>query len=204
MRAGQRSAAQGDHRAHADVRGWRCVAKTIVCRRASSSGIVSSGRVAEELIFGHDRVTTGAASGIRRQRRSLACQYVTHGVYSPRHRSDSRGRQRAGSSLGRNSASARGSPADVLARGRGSRRVMEPRPTSARATLRQQPGLLHRCRGALLGVRRSIRGIEMLSRGGRYRRARRRPVPPARTHGAAVTRTSAQPTLLGGPEPSPA
>jgi len=165
------------------------------------------GRVAEELIFGYDRVTTGAASDIQ-QATSIARRYVTQWGLS-----DAIGPILVGDNeqelfLGReiqhrrevSEQTAQLVDAEV-------KRVIDRSYERAKETLTEHIALLHQVAAALLDRETLTReDIEMLSRG---------EMLPPRTSGAPPTASApvvtpvleprrANPPLLGGPEPSPA
>jgi cell division protease FtsH len=164
------------------------------------------GRTAEELIFGHDRVTTGAASDIQ-QATVIARRYVTQWGLS-----DAIGPILVGDNeqelfLGReiqhrrevSEQTAQLVDAEV-------KRVIDRSYERAKETLEANIDLLHQVAAALLERETLTReDIEILSRGDKL---------PPRTSGASpltATPTAAQaipkrssPPLLGGPEPSPA
>jgi len=164
------------------------------------------GRVAEELIFGHDRVTTGAASDIQKATQ-IARRYVTQWGLS-----DAIGPILVGDNeqelfLGReiqhrrevSEQTAQLVDAEV-------KRVIDRSYQRAMETLKANVGLLHKVAEALLERETLSRDdIEILSRG--------ESLPP-RTPGAPpnapvptaqpVLQPMRNPPLLGGPEPSPA
>jgi cell division protease FtsH len=165
------------------------------------------GRVSEELIFGHDRVTTGAASDIQKAT-SIARRYVTQWGLS-----DAIGPILVGDNeqelfLGReiqhrrevSEQTAQLVDAEV-------KRVIDNAYERARSTLQANLELLHQVAAALLERETLTRDdIEILSRG--------ESLPP-RTSGAPPTMSApalqpmleprrSTPPLLGGPEPSPA
>jgi cell division protease FtsH len=164
------------------------------------------GRTAEELIFGHERVTTGAASDIQ-QATAIARRYVTQWGLS-----DAIGPILVGDNeqelfLGReiqhrrevSEQTAQLVDAEV-------KRVIDRSYERAKETLEANIDLLHQVAAALLERETLTReDIEMLSRGDKL---------PPRTSGASpltATPTTVQaipkrstPPLLGGPEPSPA
>src|SRR5262245_23051593 len=164
------------------------------------------GRVAEELIFGHDRVTTGAASDIQKATQ-IARRYVTQWGLS-----DAIGPILVGDNeqelfLGReiqhrrevSEQTAQLVDAEV-------KRVIDRSYQRAMETLKANIGLLHKVAEALLERETLSRDdIEILSRG--------ESLPP-RTPGAPpnapvpttqpVLQPMRNPPLLGGPEPSPA
>jgi cell division protease FtsH len=165
------------------------------------------GRVSEELIFGHDRVTTGAASDIQKAT-SIARRYVTQWGLS-----DAIGPILVGDNeqelfLGReiqhrrevSEQTAQLVDAEV-------KRVIDNAYERARTTLQANLDLLHKVAAALLERETLTRDdIEILSRGDSL---------PPRTSGAPPTMPApaltpmleprrSTPPLLGGPEPSPA
>ena len=164
------------------------------------------GRTAEELIFGHDRVTTGAASDIQKATQ-IARRYVTQWGLS-----DAIGPILVGDNeqelfLGReiqhrrevSEQTAQLVDAEV-------KRVIDRSYQRAMETLKANIGLLHKVAEALLERETLSReDIEILSRG--------ESLPP-RTPGAPpnapvpttqpVLQPMRNPPLLGGPEPSPA
>ncbi|HMA24652.1 MAG TPA: ATP-dependent zinc metalloprotease FtsH, partial [Gemmatimonadaceae bacterium] len=165
------------------------------------------GRVAEELIFGHDRVTTGAASDIQKAT-AIARRYVTQWGLS-----DAIGPILVGDNeqelfLGREIQHRREvSEQTAQLVDREVKRVIDNAFDRARATLQANIDLLHQVAAALLERETLTReDIEMLSRGDTL---------PPRTSGAPPSASApvaqpmlepkrANPPLLGGPEPSPA
>jgi cell division protease FtsH len=164
------------------------------------------GRVAEELIFGHDRVTTGAASDIQKAT-AIARRYVTQWGLS-----DAIGPILVGDNeqelfLGReiqhrrevSEQTAQLVDAEV-------RRVIDQAYQRAKEVLETNISLLHLVAQALLDRETLTReDIEILSRGDR--------LPPRTSGTGPLTPPVAQPILepkrsnpplLGGPEPSPA
>jgi len=180
-----------------------------ITRQQLEANLVMSygGRAAEELIFGHDRVTTGAASDIQKAT-AIARRYVTQWGLS-----DAIGPILVGDNeqelfLGReiqhrrevSEQTAQLVDAEV-------KRVIDEAFQRAMDTLRANIDLLHKVAGALLERETLTReDIEILSRGD---------VLPARSSGAPPSASAplgqpvleprrASPPLLGGPEPSPA
>jgi cell division protease FtsH len=165
------------------------------------------GRVAEELIFGHDRVTTGAASDIQKAT-AIARRYVTQWGLS-----DAIGPILVGDNeqelfLGREIQHRREvSEQTAQLVDREVKRVIDNAYDRAKATLQANLDLLHQVASALLERETLTReDIEMLSRGDQL---------PPRTSGAPPTASApvtspvlepkrTNPPLLGGPEPSPA
>ena len=165
------------------------------------------GRVAEELIFGHDRVTTGAASDIQKAT-AIARRYVTQWGLS-----DAIGPILVGDNeqelfLGREIQHRREvSEQTAQLVDREVKRVIDNAYDRAKATLQANLDLLHQVAAALLERETLTReDIEMLSRGDTL---------PPRTSGAPPTASApvlspvlepkrTNPPLLGGPEPSPA
>ncbi|HXD47427.1 MAG TPA: ATP-dependent zinc metalloprotease FtsH [Gemmatimonadaceae bacterium] len=181
-----------------------------ITRQQLEANLVMSygGRVAEELIFGHDHVTTGAASDIQKAT-AIARRYVTQWGLS-----DAIGPILVGDNeqelfLGReiqhrrevSEQTAQLVDAEV-------KRVIDNAYERAMATLKANLELLHQVAAALLERETLTReDIEMLSAG--------QALPP-RTPGGAPPSAKApvttpvlepkrsNPPLLGGPEPSPA
>jgi cell division protease FtsH len=180
-----------------------------ITREQLEANLVMSygGRVAEELIFGHDRVTTGAASDIQKAT-SIARRYVTQWGLS-----DTIGPILVGDNeqelfLGReiqhrrevSEKTAQLVDAEVKA-------VIDRSYERARVTLTENINLLHQVAAALLERETLTRDdIEILSRGEQL---------PPRASGAGPLSTPTipqpfmepkrtNPPLLGGPEPSPA
>jgi cell division protease FtsH len=178
-----------------------------ITREQLEANLVMSygGRVAEELIFGHDRVTTGAASDIQKAT-SIARRYVTQWGLS-----DAIGPILVGDNeqelfLGReiqhrrevSEQTAQLVDAEV-------KRVIDNAYQRAMETLRANIDLLHKVAEALLERETLTReDIEVLSRG---------ELLPPRSSGAPPMAPVPQPVmeprrvnppLLGGPEPSPA
>jgi cell division protease FtsH len=165
------------------------------------------GRTAEELIFGHDRVTTGAASDIQ-QATSIARRYVTQWGLS-----DAIGPILVGDNeqelfLGReiqhrrevSEQTAQMVDAEVKA-------LINRTYEKAKATLQENLELLHKVAAALLERETLSReDIEMLSRGETLppRLTGAGPLPPPAAPVPAAGPKRVAPPLLGGPEPSPA
>ena len=165
------------------------------------------GRVAEELIFGHDRVTTGAASDIQKAT-SIARRYVTQWGLSDRIGPILVGDNEQELFLGReiqhrrevSEQTAQLVDAEVKA-------VIDRAFDRAKETLEANIDLLHKVAAALLERETLTRDdIEILSRGDQLppRASGIGPVsPPVAPPPFAEPRRSSPP-LLGGPEPSPA
>jgi cell division protease FtsH len=165
------------------------------------------GRVAEELIFGRDRVTTGAASDIQ-QATGIARRYVTQWGLSDRIGPILVGENEQEVFLGRELGSRREvseQTAELV--DAEVKRVIDTAFERARTTLTEHLALLHAVAKALLER-------ETLSRDDFDRLVRGESLPP-RTPAGPVTAGSpastvlpplkpAVPPLLGGPEPSPA
>src|SRR4051812_46419413 len=165
------------------------------------------GRVAEELIFGHDRVTTGAASDIQKAT-VIARRYVTQWGLS-----DAIGPILVGDNeqelfLGReiqhrrevSEQTAQLVDAEVKA-------LIDRSFERARETLQANLGLLHKVAEALLERETLTReDIEMLSRGETLppRTPGGMPSSPLLPIPTPVAQPRRNPPLLGGPEPSPA
>jgi cell division protease FtsH len=165
------------------------------------------GRVAEELIFGHDRVTTGAASDIQKAT-SIARRYVTQWGLS-----DAIGPILVGDNeqelfLGREIQHRREvSEQTAQMVDREVKALIDRTYEKAKATLQENLALLHAVAQALLERETLTReDIETLARGEQL---------PPRTSGAGPLSTPlappavveprrSPPPLLGGPEPSPA
>ncbi len=181
-----------------------------ITRQQLEANLVMSygGRVAEELIFGYDRVTTGAASDIQKAT-AIARRYVTQWGLS-----DAIGPILVGDNeqelfLGREIQHRREvSEQTAQLVDREVKRVIDNAYDRAKATLQANVDLLHQVAAALLERETLTReDIEYLSRG--------QALPP-RTPGGAPPSASApattpvlepkrsNPPLLGGPEPSPA
>jgi cell division protease FtsH len=180
-----------------------------ITRQQLEANLVMSygGRVAEELIFGHDHVTTGAASDIQKAT-AIARRYVTQWGLS-----DAIGPILVGDNeqelfLGReiqhrrevSEQTAQLVDAEV-------KRVIDRAYERATSTLRDHVNLLHQVAKALLDRETLTReDIETLSRGDELppRSSPTSPpsVPTPITHVAPEPRRN--PPLLGGPEPSPA
>jgi cell division protease FtsH len=165
------------------------------------------GRVSEELIFGHDRVTTGAASDIQKAT-AIARRYVTQWGLS-----DAIGPILVGDNeqelfLGReiqhrrevSEQTSQLVDAEV-------KRVIDNAYDRAKQTLEANLGLLHQVAAALL-ERETLTGvdIEMLARGETLppRSSGAPPMPPAHVAPPSLEPKRSAPPLLGGPEPSPA
>src|SRR4051812_16986260 len=165
------------------------------------------GRTAEELIFGHDRVTTGAASDIQ-QATNIARRYVTQWGLS-----DAIGPILVGDNeqelfLGReiqhrrevSEQTAQLVDAEVKS-------LINRTYEMAKATLEANIDLLHKVAAALLERETLTRDdIEMLSRGETLppRASGASPLTPPPAAAPAVGPKRSAPPLLGGPEPSPA
>ncbi len=164
------------------------------------------GRVAEELIFGHDRVTTGAASDIQKAT-AIARRYVTQWGLS-----DAIGPILVGDNeqelfLGReiqhrrevSEQTAQLVDAEV-------KRVIDRSYERAKETLQAHLDLLHKVAQALLDRETLTReDIETLTRGEQLppRSSGAGPLPAAGAQQQLEPKRSAPP-LIGGPEPSPA
>src|SRR5215203_3711256 len=165
------------------------------------------GRTAEELVFGYDRVTTGASSDIQKAT-SIARRYVTQWGLS-----DAIGPILVGDNeqelfLGReiqhrrevSEQTAQLVDAEV-------KRVIDRSYERAKATLQENIGLLHQVAAALLERETLTReDIEILSRGDNLppRASGAGPLSPAAPPAQVAPPKRATPPLLGGPEPSPA
>ena len=179
-----------------------------ITRQQIEAGLVMAfgGRAAEELIFGHERVTTGAASDIQRAT-SISRRYVTQWGLS-----DAIGPILVGDNehdlfLGReiqrhrevSEQTAQLVDAEV-------KRVINRAYERAKETLQENVDLLHLVAGALLERETLTReDIAVLMRGEKLPPLSPPPmlVPPPIPPAAAEARPM-NPPLLGGPEPSPA
>jgi cell division protease FtsH len=165
------------------------------------------GRVAEELIFGHDHVTTGAASDIQKAT-AIARRYVTQWGLS-----DAIGPILVGDNeqelfLGReiqhrrevSEQTSQLVDAEV-------KRVIDHAYERAKQTLEANMVLLHQVAAALLERETLTReDIEMLSRGDALppRSSGVTSITPSPTAQPSLEPKRSNPPLLGGPEPSPA
>ncbi|HTR77379.1 MAG TPA: cell division protein FtsH, partial [Gemmatimonadaceae bacterium] len=165
------------------------------------------GRVAEDLVFGHEFVTTGAASDIQRAT-ELARRYVTQWGLS-----DAIGPIQVGSNeqelfLGREIQHRQGvSEQTAQLVDSEVRRVIQDAYDRARETLLQNMDLLHSVATALL-ERETLTGddVAILARGEQLPpRSLGFPAPPpAPLVPPPIVGPKRAPPLLGGPEPSPA
>jgi len=180
-----------------------------ITRQQLEANLVMSygGRVAEELIFGHDRVTTGAASDIQKAT-SIARRYVTQWGLS-----DAIGPILVGDNeqelfLGReiqhrrevSEKTAQMVDAEVKA-------VIDRSYQRAKETLEENISLLHQVASALLERETLTRDdIEMLARGEQLppRTSGAGPIAPPTISQPVLEPKRSNPPLLGGPEPSPA
>ena len=180
-----------------------------ITRQQLEAALVMSygGRVAEELIFGHDHVTTGAASDIQKAT-SIARRYVTQWGLS-----DAIGPILVGDNeqelfLGReiqhrrevSEQTAQLVDAEV-------KRVIHEAFERARETLTANMALLHQVAAALLERETLTReDIETLARGEQLppRSSGAPPSAPAPVTQPVLEPKRTNPPLLGGPEPSPA
>ena len=164
------------------------------------------GRVAEEMIFGHEKVTTGAANDIQKAT-SLARRYVSQWGLS-----DAIGPVLVGDNeqevfLGRelshrrevSEKTAQMVDAEVA-------RLLTDSYNRARQTLHDNADLLHAIAGALLERETlTAEDIEILVRGEKLPPRKLPGPPPAPATPIAVPQAKpAKPPLLGGPEPAPA
>ncbi|HEU5175645.1 MAG TPA: ATP-dependent zinc metalloprotease FtsH, partial [Gemmatimonadaceae bacterium] len=165
------------------------------------------GRVAEELIFGHDRVTTGASSDIQKATQ-LARRYVTQWGLSDAIGPIQVGEHEQELFLGRD-LQRRGEVSEQTAQlvDAEVKRVITVAYERAKEVIAHNLELLKLIAGALLERETLTReDIEMISRGDALPprtpgQAPPKPLPPA----APVPEPRrANPPLLGGPEPSPA
>src|SRR5580765_76730 len=165
------------------------------------------GRTAEEIVFGRDRVTTGAASDIQ-QATAIARRYVTQWGLSEAIGPVLVGDNEQELFLGREIQHRR-EVSEQTAQVVDSevKRVIEEAYARAKQTLEQNIDLLHAVAAALL-ERETLTGvdIEMLARGETLppRSSGAPPMPPAQVAPPALEPKRSTPPLLGGPEPSPA
>jgi cell division protease FtsH len=166
------------------------------------------GRVAEELVFGHGRVTTGAASDIQ-QATALARRYVSQWGLSEAIGPILVGDNEQELFLGRELQTRR-EVSERTAQLVDSEvtRVIKEAYTRAKETLTENIDLLHRVAAALLD-RETLTGdeVQQLARGEQLPpRATPPTLPPAPAkEGAAVPQAKpAKPPLFGGPEVAPA
>ena len=180
-----------------------------ITREQLEANLVMSygGRVAEELIFGHGRVTTGAASDIQKAT-SIARRYVTQwglsDVIGPILVGDNEQELFLGREIQhRREVSERTAQlVDTEVK-----RVIDNAYERAKQTLQANLELLHRVAAALLERETLTRDdIEMLSRGEQLppRATGAPPSAPAPTTQPVLEPKRSAPPLLGGPEPSPA
>jgi cell division protease FtsH len=164
------------------------------------------GRVAEEMIFGHEKVTTGAANDIQKAT-SLARRYVSQWGLS-----DAIGPVLVGDNeqevfLGRELSHRRevSEKTAQLVDGEVARLLTESY-TRARQTLETNADLLHAIAAALLERETlTAEDIEILVRGDKLPPRKISGPPPAPATPVAVPQPKpAKPPLLGGPEPAPA
>jgi cell division protease FtsH len=180
-----------------------------ITREQLEANLVMSygGRVAEELIFGHGRVTTGAASDIQKAT-SIARRYVTQwglsDVIGPILVGDNEQELFLGREIQhRREVSERTAQlVDTEVK-----RVIDNAYERAKQTLQANLELLHRVAAALLERETLTRDdIEILSRGDQLppRSSGAPPTAPAPTTQPVLEPKRSAPPLLGGPEPSPA
>jgi len=180
-----------------------------ITREQLEANLVMSygGRVAEELIFGHGRVTTGAASDIQKAT-SIARRYVTQwglsDVIGPILVGDNEQELFLGREIQhRREVSERTAQlVDTEVK-----RVIDNAYERAKQTLQANLELLHSVAAALLERETLTRDdIEMLSRGEQLppRASEAPPTAPAPTTQPVLEPKRSAPPLLGGPEPSPA
>ena len=180
-----------------------------ITREQLEANLVMSygGRVAEELIFGHGRVTTGAASDIQKAT-SIARRYVTQwglsDVIGPILVGDNEQELFLGREIQhRREVSERTAQlVDTEVK-----RVIDNAYERAKQTLQANLELLHSVAAALLERETLTRDdIEMLSRGEQLppRSSEAPPTAPAPTTQPVLEPKRSAPPLLGGPEPSPA
>src|SRR4051812_24954303 len=165
------------------------------------------GRVAEELVFGRDRVTTGASSDIQKAT-ELARRYVTQWGLS-----DAVGPIQVGTNeqelfLGRD-IQHRQEISQLTAElvDKEVRRVIQEAYDRATQTLTENVALLHSVAAALLERETLTReDVDMLTRGEALppRTPGAPPAPKSPATPIAVVEPKRNPGLLGGPEPSPA
>ena len=165
------------------------------------------GRAAEELVFGRERVTTGAASDIQ-QATGLARRYVTQWGLS-----DAIGPVLVGDNehevfLGRELQSRREvSEQTAQLVDAEVKRIIQHAYERAKHVLSENLALLHAVAGALLDRETLTRDdVNMLARGEQLP-PRSTPTPPGKPLTAAqpvAVEPKRNPPLLGGPEPSPA
>jgi cell division protease FtsH len=178
-----------------------------ITRQQLEANLVMSygGRVAEELIFGRDRVTTGAASDIQKATQ-IARRYVTQWGLS-----DAIGPILVGDNeqelfLGREIQHRR-EVSEQTAQLVDSevKRVIDQAYQRAMATLQANMELLHKVAQALLERETLTReDIEALSRGESLPSRTSGPPPMAPVPQPLMEPRRVNPPLLGGPEPSPA
>jgi cell division protease FtsH len=165
------------------------------------------GRVAEEIIFGRDRVTTGAASDIQ-QATAIARRYVTQWGLSDAIGPILVGENEQEVFLGREIMSRREVSDDTAQLvDTEVKRVIDSAYARATQTLTEHLGLLHAAAKALLERETLTRDdFEILIRGETLpARAPVAPtVPPASPPAVLPPLKPVAPPLLGGPEPSPA
>jgi cell division protease FtsH len=180
-----------------------------ITREQLEANLVMSygGRVAEEMIFGHGRVTTGAASDIQKAT-SIARRYVTQwglsDVIGPILVGDNEQELFLGREIQhRREVSERTAQlVDTEVK-----RVIDNAYERAKQTLQANLELLHRVAAALLERETLTRDdIEILSRGDQLppRSSGAPPTAPAPTTQPVLEPKRSAPPLLGGPEPSPA
>ena len=165
------------------------------------------GRTAEELVFGYDRVTTGAASDIQKAT-SIARRYVTQWGLS-----DAIGPILVGDNeqelfLGRDIQSRREvSEETAQLVDTEVKRVITKAYDKAKEVLSENIELLHTIAGALLERETlTAEDIRMIARGEALppRTSGASPVPAPTPIPTPVAQPRRNPPLLGGPEPSPA
>ncbi|MEX2178732.1 MAG: AAA family ATPase, partial [Gemmatimonadaceae bacterium] len=165
------------------------------------------GRAAEELVFGRDRVTTGAASDIQ-SATGLARRYVTQWGLSdeigPILVGDNEHEVFLGRELGsRREVSER--TAQIV--DSEVKRIIQESFERAKKVLQEHMGLLHSVAQALLDFETLTReDVEMLDRGEKIPPRSTPPTPstPLAASAPLVVEPKRNPPLLGGPEPSPA
>src|SRR6185503_12157734 len=179
-----------------------------ITREQLEANLVMSygGRVAEELIFGHGRVTTGAASDIQKAT-SIARRYVTQwglsDVIGPILVGDNEQELFLGREIQhRREVSER--TAQIV--DTEVKRIIEHAYDRAKHVLQENIELLHAVARALLDRETLTRDdVDMLARGEQLP-PRKTGAPPAKSSPTATPALEPKrnPPLLGGPEPSPA